>query len=154
MLLNIKKRNAATRQIKKAQSQEYGSSIEFLRNKQLPAEDIDTNKIRFFISFTENEIAGTIGLEIYESIALLRSMATDPVYRNRGVAPSLLEALIEYAKKKEVKELYLLTETAEAFFHKRGFLKINREEAPQEIKQSTEVSHICSFSVVLMKKEI
>ena len=143
MLLNIKKRNAATRQIKKAQSQEYGSSIEFLRNKQLPAEDIDTNKI-----------AGTIGLEIYESIALLRSMATDPVYRNRGVAPSLLEALIEYAKKKEVKELYLLTETAEAFFHKRGFLKINREEAPQEIKQSTEVSHICSFSVVLMKKEI
>ena len=93
-------------------------------------------------------------MEQYDEYGLLRSMATDPVFRNNGIASALVAALFNYGKSQGLKEMYLLTETAESYFAKRGFQKISREQAPAAIKQSAEFSHLCPSTAVVMKKEI
>ena len=93
-------------------------------------------------------------MEQYDEYGLLRSMATDPAYRNNGIASSLVATLFNYGKSLGLKEMYLLTETAENYFAKRGFQKINREETPAAIRQSAEFSHLCPSTAVVMKKEI
>jgi len=140
--------------IQSAAPSDYQAVSEFLSKHKLPIEDIDQELTHFFIVKQQGLPVGVIGMEQYGEYGLLRSMATDPAYRNNGIASSLVAALFTYGEKLGLKEMYLLTETAENYFAKRGFQKINREETPAAIKQSAEFSHLCPSTAVVMKKEI
>jgi amino-acid N-acetyltransferase len=58
------------------------------------------------------------------------------------------------ARKKGLTTLYLLTQTAEKYFEKKGFEKIARDQTPHEVQQSKEFSHLCPSTAVAMKKQI
>lgn len=133
---------------------DYPAASELLTNQNLPVEDINKELPHFFIVKRKGLLVGVIGMEQYGEFGLLRSMATDPAHRNNGIASSLVAALFNYGKKLGLKEMYLLTETAENYFAKKGFQKINREDTPAAIKQSEEFSHLCPSTAVVMKKEI
>ena len=83
-------------------------------------------------------LVAVIGLEIKNHSALLRSLAVDADYRNRGIATRLVGEIEDYAKSMEVDTLYLLTLTAEAFFEKYGYRRIARDSAPAGIQETTE----------------
>ena len=140
--------------ILKATAGDYDNVTALLSSQHLPVEDIDKTHSHFFVAKEEGAILAVIGLEVYGTLGLLRSMATDPAYRNKGLASMLELELINYAKKKGIQEVFLLTETAETYFSKKGFLKIRREEVPISIKNSPEFSHLCPSTAILMKKEI
>ena len=53
-----------------------------------------------------------------------------------------------------VDDLYLLTETAEPFFAKRGYGAIPRADAPAAIAATEELSSLCPDSAVLMHRAI
>ncbi len=140
--------------VNKASASDYGDAIDLLTSQKLPVSDIDKNLSHFFAVKEADKLIGIIGLELYSDYGLLRSMVTSPFHRNIGIATLLLAKLLAYAKKLGLKEIFLLTETAAAFFLKRGFQNISREEAPEALKQSSEFSHLCPLSAILMKKEI
>lgn len=140
--------------ISKATAGDYDKVTALLSGQRLPAEDIDKTLSHFFVAKEEGAIIAVIGLEIYGTAGLLRSMATDPAHRNKGIASMLVFELIDYAKQKGIKEIFLLTETAETYFAKKGFIKIGREGVPTSITKSSEFSHLCPSSAILMKKEI
>jgi len=140
--------------IQSATPSDYQAVCELLSKHKLPIEDINKELTHFFIVKQHGLPVGVIGMEQYGEFGLLRSMATDPAYRNNGIASSLVAALFNYGKNLGLKEMYLLTEAAENYFAKRGFQKINREETPAAIKQSAEFSHLCPSTAVVMKKEI
>lgn len=140
--------------VNKASASDYGNAIELLTSQKLPVTDIDKNLSHFFVVKENEKLIGIIGLEIYADNGLLRSMATDPSYRNNGIATALVTQFLGYAKTLGLKDIFLLTETAIDFFLKKGFQKIKRVEAPVALKQSSEFSHLCPSSAVLMKKEI
>jgi len=50
--------------------------------------------------------------------------------------------------------IYLLTETAQGYFEKKGYAVINRGGVPLAVQQSSEFSHVCPVSAVVMRKEI
>ena len=121
----------------------------------LPHEDITLQHLRHFWVMKEKEqIIGVVGLEVFGRLALLRSLAVDPRFRNQGFAQQLMKKAEEYAASLKIEELYLLTVTAESFFQKRGYEKIARETAPQEIKGTAEFQGLCPVSSVLMVKQI
>jgi N-acetylglutamate synthase-like GNAT family acetyltransferase len=126
---------------------------ELLLQNKLPVEDLETGKQTFWIVEDGENIAGAIALEPYGAYGLLRSMATHENYRNQGIAALLVQALLTEARHSGIKEIYLLTETAETYFSKKGFKKIHRDDVPEDIKQSKEFSHICPSSAIVMKKE-
>jgi amino-acid N-acetyltransferase len=85
-------------------------------------------------------------------LALLRSLAVDPRYRNRGLASQLTRKAEEYAASLKIKDLYLLTLTAENFFSERGYQKIGRDSAPPEVQETAEFQGLCPTSSVCMVK--
>ncbi|MFM9910039.1 MAG: arsenic resistance N-acetyltransferase ArsN2 [Chitinophagaceae bacterium] len=138
----------------KASASDHGDAIKLLESQKLPHTDIDKNLTHFFVVREADKLQGLIGLEIYGDSGLLRSMATSPLHRNKGIATLLVTKLLGYAKTLGLKEVFLFTETAAEFFQKRGFQYIRREEAPEDISQSSEFTHLCPSSAILMKKEI
>jgi len=58
------------------------------------------------------------------------------------------------AGKAGVQELYLLTMTAEPFFAKRGYGRVDRAKAPAALQGTTEFVSLCPVSSVCMMKRL
>lgn len=84
------------------------------------------------------EIVGVAGLEIYGRAALLRSVVVAPAWRGRDMARDLVHACCARAAGRSVRELYLLTDSAEAYFRRLGFEPVSRAAVPAQVKRSIE----------------
>ncbi len=116
----------------------------FLKLNRLPHSDVRLKDSLYFIYRNhEGKLIGTGGLEFYDTSALLRSLAIDVSYRGQSVGKKMLHDLLSEAIKAEMKEVYLLTETAQGFFIKNGFRQVPRIEAPALLQASTEFAHVC-----------
>jgi amino-acid N-acetyltransferase len=125
-----------------------------LKKSKLPFEDIDKHFHNFVCAFRNNSVIGVIGIEEYGTIALLRSFAVDETCRNKGIGLLLLNKLVDISKKKNIKEMYLLTTTARDYFSKHGFTKIDRNVLPPEIKATGEFNSLCPVSAICMRRTL
>jgi amino-acid N-acetyltransferase len=126
-----------------------------LSASDLPVADITTQHMRHFFGYgSDSNLEGLVGLELYGEAALLRSLAVATERRGTGLGTQLVEHAEGYAREKGVTSLYLLTTTAEAFFRRRGYTRIPREEAPAAIKSTSEFSGICPASSAFMVKHL
>ena len=108
----------------------------------------------FLVVERAGEIVGVVGLEVYGSVGLLRSLVVAPASQNRGLAGRVCDQLEQIAPTYGVECLYLLTETAAPFFANRGYAIISRDSAPPEIVASKEFSEICPESAELMRRAV
>jgi amino-acid N-acetyltransferase len=53
-----------------------------------------------------------------------------------------------------VRELFLLTTTAEPIFARWGFRRVDRAEAPPAIRESREFASLCPASAVFMARRV
>ncbi|MEM8569147.1 MAG: arsenic resistance N-acetyltransferase ArsN2 [Bacteroidota bacterium] len=121
-----------------------------LSKSKLPTVDLNLSTQRFIGILSSDKLIGIGALELYGSSALLRSMAVIYSGQNKGIGTNLVTGLLDLARKNNVSELFLLTETAEKFFAKNGFSKINRSEVPAEILQTEEFKNLCPSTAVCM----
>ncbi len=120
----------------------------------LPHEDITPQHLRHFWAMKEKgQVIGVIGLEVFRSLALLRSLAVDPRFRKQGIAGQLMNKAEDCAVSLKIEAIYLLTVTAESFFLKRGYQRIERSLAPPAIEGTAEFQGLCPVSSVLMVKQ-
>lgn len=120
---------------------------------QLPTADLSPKSFEhFFGCGTADAPKGVVGLEIYGTTALLRSLAVATQCRGAGCGKALVAEAERYAQSKGVKELYLLTTTAERFFERLGYRRSIRETAPEAIRQTKEFSGLCPSSSAFMVK--
>lgn len=137
-----------------ATEKQRGEIIHLLAQEQLPVEDLPATLEHFFVASEEDKVAGVIGLEIHEEYGLLRSMVVERSFRNHQVASKLVQTLEEYAKKKGLKEVYLLTLTAAGYFEKKGYSPVLRNEAPEILQSTSEFTHSCPATAQMMKRKI
>jgi len=97
------------------------------------------------------QIVGSSALEMYEELALLRSVAVKPSFRGRGLALHLTRAALDLAKHHQVRAVYLLTQTATTFFPKLGFKSIARSSVPEKIQRSVEFTTLCPDTCTAME---
>ena len=114
-----------------------------LRNNRLPSEDCAEQVHNFCGIFDEDELVAAGGLEPAANYALLRSVVVQERYRGRGLARAMAEFLINQAHSEGMKAVYLLTETAETYFEKLGFSKLDRAQVPLEITQTRQFTSLC-----------
>ena len=123
-----------------------------LANCGLPTEDLGAANQSFLgIQNETGSLTATGGLEFYGDDAILRSLAVDAEQRGSGLAGKLLDELIAEARKRKLNSLYLLTETAEAYFAKRGFQVISRSDAPAPVLAAPQFAGICPDSATAMQ---
>ena len=121
-----------------------------LKASSLPADDLNYERDLLVGYYEGDSLVGTGALEIHGNYALLRSLSVKLGIRGKSVGTTITEYLLTEAKKKKLKAIYLLTETARGFFLKKGFTEVKRDEVPAEVKASSEFSYVCPTTAVVM----
>ena len=121
-----------------------------LKASGLPADDLDHEKDLLVGYYEGDALVGTGGLEIHGPYGLLRSLSVKVGIRGKSVGSTIYEFLLNEARKKKIRAIYLLTETARGFFQKKGFTDVPRDQVPEEVKSSSEFSHVCPTSAIVM----
>lgn len=126
-----------------------------LESAGLPTSDLDGAQLRhFFFIGSASVPIGLVGLELCGEHALLRSLVVAPSGRKGGAGTSLVEHAEAHARSHGVRDVYLLTTTAEDFFAHRGYARIGREAAPESIRSTREFADICPASSAFMVKHL
>ena len=121
----------------------------------LPSEDIDLSSLPNFVVAKEGATpVGVAGLEMKGSTALVRSVGVAYSHRQQGLGAILLAAVEARAKELGVKQVYLLTNDAQAFFAKHGYAAVHRCSAPVEIQATGQFGSSCCGAATLMSKQI
>jgi amino-acid N-acetyltransferase len=135
------------------QAQPYKSQIiELLAAEKLPVNDLPGTLDNFIVAIADAEVIGVAGLERYGSYGLLRSVVIRHDFRSQGIAAKLLRRIESLGSLKGLTELYLLTETAADYFERKAYHRITRDEVPAAVQHSSEFSHVCPQSAIVMKK--
>lgn len=121
-----------------------------LKSSNLPADDLNYKKDLLVGYVEDGEMVGTGGLEIYGEYGLLRSLSVRLGTRGKALGTAITEYIIDEARKRNLKGIYLLTETAHGFFLRKGFSDVSRENVPDVLKASSEFSYVCGVTAAAM----
>lgn len=145
--------NAESLRLNKSQvclSEELKRFASILKQHKLPYSDLSIHQHLLFEFNSGGTIVGTGGLEIYDRLALLRSVTIHPDWRGRNLGTEVVRQMQMVAKSKGVSSLFLLTTSAEPFFRKLGFEMTPREIVPDAIRATKEFTGICPSSAIVM----
>ncbi len=121
----------------------------------LPVADLTAARLNDLWGSSDGaDLSGVVGLEVCGEVALLRSLVVAPDWQGLGLGSALLAHAERAARQLGIAALYLLTTTAEAFFARRGYVRIPREVAPPVIQQTTEFAALCPASAACMTKPL
>lgn len=129
------------------------SAFEMLKDAHLSVDDITEETILYALDENE-ELNAVIGLEVYENIGLLRSLCVSPSVRGEGKGSVLVRFVEDEARRKQLVDIYLLTETASGLFEKLGYTKVEREKVPEPIRNTSQFSSVCPSSAIVMFKHL
>lgn len=139
-----------------ARAQDLAAMRALLDSAGLPTQDLTSAHLETFrvAGDRDGRLAGGVGLEIVDEVALLRSLVVDPARRGTGLGHALVEAALELARERGVAEVWLLTTTADRFFERLGWRRVERAVAPAGIRATAEFSTICPSSCVCMVRDL
>jgi len=124
---------------------------QLLVDNELPTEGVDDHWKTFIIARDGTDIVGCGGAEAHKLAALIRSVAVADSYRDRGLGRRIVRQLLDRLASRGIREFYLLTTTAQAYFAKRGFKPIGREEIHPQLLGSAELRGACPDTAVCMR---
>jgi amino-acid N-acetyltransferase len=104
--------------------------------------------------FEGTELIAAGGLEAITPYALLRSIVVREEFRGRGLAQRITSHLLHRAETQGVTAVYLLTETAEAWFAKFGFHRFEREDVPVAVQCTRQFAGLCPQSASSMRCDL
>ena len=123
-----------------------------LEQNHLPLEGLQNHFATTLVARQGDRIVGSAALEVYPDGALLRSVAVAAELQGQGLGRELTDAAIRLGRDLQVPAVYLLTTTAERFFPKFGFERIERAEVPAAVRSSIEFTSACPSSATVMRK--
>jgi amino-acid N-acetyltransferase len=97
-------------------------------------------------------IVGVAGLEACGDNALLRSVAVRPEWRSRGLGGELVSRIVSDAESRGLNALYLLTLTAERYFPRFGFERVERNTVPALVAETVEFKSACPDTAAVMMR--
>jgi amino-acid N-acetyltransferase len=137
--------------VRSATAADYSAVIALLEGAGLPTAGVPGTLVDFLVADTGDGLSGAIGLERYGSGALLRSAVVRPGDQGTGIGAALVRELLDRARDDGLREIYLLTTTAERWFPRFGFTRIAREQVPDAVRGSVEFREACPASAAVMR---
>ena len=137
-------------QIGKAQPEDLPQILVLLERCGLPLLGVADMRETTVVARKEGKVIGCAALEVSGPVALLRSVAVDPTHQGQALGSALVQRMVKDAQDLEVQQIYLLTETASAYFPRFGFHLIDRSDVPPAIRRSVEWEVACPVSAQAM----
>jgi N-acetylglutamate synthase-like GNAT family acetyltransferase len=128
---------------------------DLLKAAGLPTEDLRSiAQLDIWALDLNGALVGAIALERYGAEGLVRSLVVAPNYRSQGLARLLVAKLEEDSRADGVELLGLLTQTAESFFRRCGYVNTDRGEVSTALKKSAEFRTLCPASARCLTKSL
>ncbi|HEU5050616.1 MAG TPA: arsenic resistance N-acetyltransferase ArsN2 [Gemmatimonadales bacterium] len=141
-------------EIRPAESTDLPAIERLLEASRLPLAGVREALPHFLIARQDGRMVGVIGMEVLGGLGLVRSAAVEPGSRGTGVGRALVERVLAEAASYRIRELYLLTTTAERWFTRFGFRHVERADVPEPIRSTVEFREACPESAAVMMREI
>ncbi len=124
------------------------NGLEFSEDEPIQTTDI----LKCWEAVKGNEIIGGCVLAMRQGKYIIDGIAVRPEFRNENIGSDLLNQAVNYLKKNNVLELYLVAR-APGFFKTQGFKAVSREEAPEffECFRCDQYQKICFPEVMRLK---
>ena len=120
----------------------------------LPLDGLEASLQTAVVARAEGEIVGCAAVEPYGSVGLLRSVCVAPDVRGTGLGRRLVRDAEMLAAARGVLELYLLTETAQAWFPRLGYVASTRAAVPAALAASPEFTDACPKGAAVLHKRL
>ncbi|MBT9456804.1 MAG: GNAT family N-acetyltransferase [Burkholderiaceae bacterium] len=117
---------------------------------KLPLDGAQAHLNHYVLALSGGELIGTAGAEVYGDIALLRSVAVAPGLHRQGVGKAMVGLILDEARRRGIRQIYLLSVTAPEYFAQFGFKRGPRELAPKALQASAEFQGACPSCAALM----
>src|SRR5262245_47332726 len=124
--------------------------LTLLERLALPIDGLRGHVNTLFVARDGEIVVGSAALEVYGEGALLRSVAVAPEYQRVGLGRRLIDVALDSAWERGVPSVYLLTTTAEPYFAKLGFARIDRDQVPADVQRSIEFTSACPSSATVV----
>ncbi len=122
-----------------------------LLSRGLPVAGAEDHLTGFVVARDEGGILrGVAGLEVHDGVGLLRSVAVRADAGGKGLGSLLTRAVVKRTQELGLRNVYLLTTTAAAFFERRGFEPVPRDALPTSLGASRELQDACPASATAM----
>ena len=141
-------------QIQYAQPDQLTALAQLLTQNHLLANDLPDGLPNFWLAFDDDKLIGSVGIEGFGNVGLLRSVCVDADYRNQAIARQLYNIALQETRRQGVQDLYLLTTTADRYFDRLGFVRVPRTSVPESIQKTSQFSSLCPSSAVVMKQSL
>ena len=128
--------------------------VALLERSQLPRAEVERHLGAAVVARDGAQVVGCAAVELFGPSGLLRSVAVDPDMRGQGLGVRLTDAALALARRRGVRYVYLLTETAAEFFPRFRFRTLPRTEVAPAVQQSIEFTRACPASALAMVKEL
>jgi amino-acid N-acetyltransferase len=125
-----------------------------LRANSRPLEGFNDHFATALVAREQQRVIGSAALEMYAPYALLRSVAVDASHRGQGIGRRLTTEALALAHRQGVERVYLLTDTAAAFFPKLGFREIARSDVRPSVRQSVEFTSARPETATAMVRDL
>jgi len=112
--------------IRKARNEDLVAVEELLAASKLPLDGVRDHFADFIVAEQNDGIEGAVGLEKYDSVALLRSAVVAPQFRGSGIGARLVEEILKRAE----------------------------ADGPERLKSSAEFQGACPDTAVVMKRRL
>tara|TARA_B100000315_G_scaffold259252_1_gene314512 strand:- start:1642 stop:2094 length:453 start_codon:yes stop_codon:yes gene_type:complete len=136
--------------IEPAQNEDLPAVLALLERSGLPMVGYADHLATAMVGREENRIVASAALELYGPESLLRSVAVDESWRGHGLGKRITLAALALSRKHGAGTIYLLTETAQAFFTRLGFKAVPRNKVPASVRTSVEFTVACPDTVQAM----
>lgn len=136
--------------LRQANPADWAAIETLLQANRLPIEGAREHLSTFVVAASGREIVGCAGAEPRGDVALLRSVAVAPGLHRQGVGRQMVSLVLEEARRRNFKAVYLLTTTASDYFRRFGFTATDRAEAPPALQASAEFQGVCPASAAFM----
>jgi N-acetylglutamate synthase-like GNAT family acetyltransferase len=140
--------------IEKARFDDATAIAELLTRSALPLDGVRDHLGTAVVARQGAAIVGVAALEVYRDGVLMRSVAVDPALQSTGLGRRLTEAVLALAREIGAPHAYLLTTTAERYFPRFGFERIERGDVPASVQESVEFRSACPSSAIVMWKAL
>jgi amino-acid N-acetyltransferase len=129
-------------------------SFKLLETNKLPLDGLRAHLDTTIVARRSGEVVGVAALEVYPDGVLMRSVAVAPALQGHGLGHQLTDAVLRLAQELHAPHAYLLTTTAERYFPKFGFERIERKDVPASVQASVEFTSACPSSAIVMRKRL
>ena len=138
--------------IEHARQEDGDELVALLRESSLPLDGFLDHLATTLVARSDAGVIGIAGLELYADGALLRSVCVAAGSKGSGVGRRLVDAILRMATDRSISALYLLTTTADDYFTRFGFERIERRQVPLSLQSSIEFTSACPSSATVMRK--